>query len=158
MKGILDAALSQPVELETLAGILNRSLCEGPLNLPISFAVLQWDLTKISIQYLSCGYGSLWIVRNSEVQIVTSPNMALGIAVDTYFKTHTLEIKKGDLIVLCPLSNTNQPFSPQQFHYLLHELRHLPPQQIADTIYRKAQSSQLRYLEEHPFTVIVLKF
>lgn len=156
LRGALDAIVNETLPLTELARLLNKALLNAPINLPLPFAALRWKLEEELLEALSCGYGLFWKVSSSQkIESFSSPNMALGLLPDASFEMEKISFKEGDCIVMCPLSNTGVPFSAAQFRDLLKEFGALSPQKMADALYRKAKSQNIRYFDERPFLVAV---
>lgn len=159
LKGSLDILIPLELPLPLLAEKLNVALLNAPLKIPLSFAILQWDPNAQLLHFLSCGYGPLWKIHaHSDIESIQSPNMPLGLVSEIPFVVAEIPLAPGDRVITCPLSSTGTPFSADQFKALLTEFSPLPPQPLAEALYRKAKSQQIRYFDDHPFVVAILQF
>lgn len=158
LKGLLTALLPLPPPIALLGKKLNELLAKAPLNHPICFLAMHWDIQAGKAEFLSCGYGPIWRIshQTNAISMHPTPNVALGIAPEFNFTVETLPLLPGDSLIICPLSTAGTPFSEEQFYHLLQDLVVLPPQKQAESIYRKAKSLSIRYFDEHPFVVTAL--
>lgn len=159
LRGALDTLIPKSHSPIELARSLNQALLKAPINMPLSFAALQWNEEERLAETLSCGYGLFWKISASQkLESFSSTNLALGLIPDADFETQIIPLSEGDSLLICPLSNTGIPFSQEQFRDLLKEFGTLPPQKLADALYRKAKSQNIRYFDEHPFVVAVFSY
>lgn len=158
LKGTLDGLLPKFTNLKNLSIMLNQSMAIAPVTVPLSLAILKWDLERKQVEFLSCGYGPLWKISQSKIEMISTHNLALGMQENLEFDTQFCAFQPGDVFVLCPLSTTGIPFNADQFQEFLKDFSEFSPQKLAESLYRKAKSLHIRYFDEHPFVVNVVKF
>ena len=158
IKGVLDGLASGNHPPETFVKNLNAALMTAPNNHPFSFCLIQFSKEKPVIEYLSCGYGSLWKISKKEIFQIEPTNLALGMTPDFLPKQEIIAYSPGDQFIFCPLSETGHPFTAEQFKQLLSEEKENSPQGLTESILWKARSLYPKYFDEHPFIIAAIKF
>jgi serine/threonine protein kinase len=158
-KGLLDALMLEKLPLELLADKLNKLLLNAFIPTSIALGLLTWDTKSLQVQFLSCGFGPLWkISAAGDIEKLDVVNIALGVSEGLPFQINNFKLLPNTQICLCPLSAKEPPTTLEYFELNLKENYFLPPQKMAETLYRKTTASHIRYFEDHPFTLAVIKF
>lgn len=158
-KGLIDALIPGQLSLPEVAKKINDALIASPFSIPLSLGSLTWDEKHTELQFLLCGFGPLWLITSTgEIQKHEPTNVALGITAELPFQVGSVPIEKGMRAIISPLFSKNIPFTEDQFKQYLEEYTPLPPQKMAEALYRKANSLQIRYFDDHPFALAIIKF
>jgi eukaryotic-like serine/threonine-protein kinase len=152
LQGILHGLGNQdPVEFVEKA---NELLCAQPFEevFTLNFLILKPQLRQVT--YLSCGYGPLFLLRSGaqRVEVVSSPNLALGIDPQLSLQAMTQNWNIGDTLILTTyrvgLDGKNE------FEPMLEGLFYAPPQKQADGVLRRVLRASEGAPEQRPVVVI----
>lgn len=117
---------------------------------------LMLDVGAGLFQYLSCGYGPLWLIRsaNRKVELIPSQNLALGIDLDTSFAATTQNWHVGDTIVLTTL---RAAIKGAPMTDLLQEQLYASPQKQAEALLRRVVQTMPAEPTRRPLAVISVR-
>lgn len=159
-KGALDILLPLHLSISDLIEKLNSTLLAAPLNIPISCSFFKWDDKTKEGEFISCGYAPLWKINQAgEIESKRLKNKSLGVSWESPPEVHRFTYQTGDTFILSRDITTAESSTYEKFKEHLTELAPLvlPPQKLADAIYRKTKSQNIRYFDDHPFVVFVLR-
>lgn len=155
----LSQTITKPIELMTK---LNEILLKDALNQVFTLSYLILNPIENKFHYISCGYGSLWLLKagvDTPVKITTN-NIALGIEAETAFNEVTDTWNPGDYLVASSFAAMASEgaevieFSEELFRQTLMENANNPPQRIVDSIFRRAKITSSKTLSERSLTLI----
>lgn len=156
-KGLAAALLKEKRSLNQFVEKLNSHIIASPFNSPLSCYFLKIEKDSPVVEWISCGYGSLWQL-NETIQKKPCRFPALGFDAAAFFETEKFIPEPGSTLVICPPSEQEALFEEAQFLSLLEEVRTLPPQKLAETLYLKGKARHIHFFEEHPFVLLALHF
>lgn len=157
LKALISAEVVRQKDLNDLASALNKLLIASPFHQPLPCSFIRIDKAAKQVDWLSCGYGSMWKIRDSITRLpALSP--PLGSDLSSSFQTTSFKAEEGSTLILCPWAEKGAPMDVGQFQKLLEQSKDLAPQRLADFLYVKCKTADRHYFEKHPFVLLVLHF
>lgn len=156
LKGMIDGMETKHKPLEEIASYLNGKLFHNQNFHPISLLILRWNADEETLEFVSCGYGDL-NHQSEEIQLYKTESPALGMGDKIEIHSTTIHLKPGDRVVLFPLLGSKFSPTEEQFRDLLQENKNLSPQKLSELIYLKTKVANMRYFDEHPFSILTLE-
>lgn len=158
LKGFIKGLLSQGKPLEEFASLINSHINAEKLKETFTLSMLFLKPESNQLSFISCGYGPLWLLpHNAELPTcLQTENVALGIEEAFPFKAIDSAWHPLDTIILCPISANPSIFLPEQFQTLMLEIAQQSPQKQAEAIFRKAKSTNSKFIDEHPCAIVTI--
>jgi hypothetical protein len=152
-----------PKPLELIAQ-LNDILVKDSMKQMFTLNYLVVDPKANELHYISCGHGSLWLIKAGEADPIkiSMDNQALGSALDTQFVETTQPWHIGDTLVLntftTPHASLPAEFSEGLFEQALQDNANRSPKKQVEGILRKVSATANKLLHERSiFLVSILR-
>lgn len=159
-RGMLRSLARFAANPEDIALLLNEMIIQDPTNHIFSAAFLILSPKENLFHYISCAYGSLWMIPAGMdfPQKVVADNIALGVDAGGKFSGITHPWNAGDTLVFStfPIYPVGGKVSPgldeEEMKQVLMENVHLTPQKQAEVVFRKIKA----VAEERPMVIVSL--
>lgn len=140
---------TKPIELVT---ILNDILFRDSMHQEFTLNYLVIDPPKNQLRYVSCGQGSLWLIKagTNKASKIENKNKALGKDPDVDFQEVTEEWVKGDTLIF----NTFEGSTTEAFEKALEGCEELPPQKQVESILRKMRTASPKLFQERSISLV----
>lgn len=158
---MLGRLLEAGFDKDTSIKLINSSLVanlEDDMYATLDITIL--DLFKGNMEFIKNGACATFIKREKEIQILKSINLPTGIVENIDLTVYDLDIKKGDIIVMCTdgIIESNAEYLNKELwiKYLLEDIETDDAQKIADIILAEAIDNDYGK-QKDDMTVIVAK-
>lgn len=163
IKGLVRASTLFKKDPRELMHLLNEAMLKDPGNRVFTISYLILDMKASELTFLSCGYGSLWHIRDGQISKIVADNIALGIDATIDFKETRYPFKPGDMLIMHTYGAISyqdfegHEFTEEKFLQAVMENVDEPAQKITDSLLRKVKVFSNKVYSERALSFICVR-